>query len=238
MERTLISGPPKPGEPEYVVTPNGVYLWHDNPFVRGWTKCDDIEQLCRYAEDDREVDTSIVWRAAKIPLELFCTILGTIQHGPREEVGFVLYYRTNDRKWFAVVPKQAGSACHVEFDGAVRDDGFVACGSVHTHPNIGARWSHQDIDNHETWCGLHFVVSTQTREKSKVHYIKDILATVFVPGAHFDVPLSSVVSGWNDDCKLAAVEFDGCKEWLKTLQAGQRKRRKEMKKCTGSMFWD
>ena len=72
-----------------------------------------------------------------------------------------LYYSTQEEKWLPHVPKQHGSAAFVEYDDEQWEapKGYYFTGTIHTHPNIAARWSTIDTADQIKHNGLHVVLS-------------------------------------------------------------------------------
>ena len=139
----------------------GAFIKVEGPTVEGWHKCELPELLANQEPCEDLSGYTLKWAGKKLPKELIADVLALANHFPHMEVHVCLYYSTQEEKWLPHVPKQHGSAAFVEYDDEQWEapKGYYFTGTIHTHPNIAARWSTIDTADQIKHNGLHVVLS-------------------------------------------------------------------------------
>lgn len=164
-------------------TQEGLFVYLDNPIVKGWHKCntEEFKAYCDPASED--VKSGLSWTAAPLDEALMTKALALIHAFPVTEVMLALYYNTEDRTWMVHIPKQRGSGTSVSYaqdESFTPPTGYVFLGTIHSHPNMSAFWSGTDRNDQKTKSGLHVVVGTSNG------ILKTYLATIWLNGEEYD----------------------------------------------------
>lgn len=164
----------------------GGYIYIDTPTMQGWHKCTTHKEFfANHDAYDESLDQDLLkWIGPKVPVDITKKLMALSAIRPHTEVMVVLYFNPTDRTWLPHVPKQYGTAAHVDYDDEDYEppQGYVFFGTVHTHPNMGAFWSGTDRKDQKGKPGLHVVLGLR---EGKIH---DIKATLFYNGADYDQP--------------------------------------------------
>lgn len=138
----------------------------DTPLIQGWVECKSLRLLQAHAEHPlrEDIKSGLGWRGAKLPADLFKKVLGTVHEFPNMETGFVLCYKLSDKSWKVVCTEQKGTGASVHFGidkSTPIPDGYAEVGTIHTHPNIPAFWSHTDLNDFKDTDGVYVVLGLQ-----------------------------------------------------------------------------
>lgn len=162
----------------------GGYIYIDTPTMQGWHKCATHKEFfANHDAYDESLDQELLkWVGPKVPVDITKKLMALSAIRPHTEVMVVLYFNPTDKTWLPHVPKQYGTAAHVDYDDEDYDppQGYVFFGTVHTHPNMGAFWSGTDRNDQKGKPGLHVVLGLR---EGKIH---DVKATLFYNGADYD----------------------------------------------------
>lgn len=186
--------------------------------LEGWEECRDLRALKAHVghEVDPMIVTGVHWVGPKMPAKMLQDVLGTIKYFPHKETGYVLLYNLSEKKWRVDCPDQKGGAGSVKFNnyyeswsdgGFVRGcDGYMPIGTIHTHPEMSARWSGTDLRDQCGSFGVHIVFGT------KKGLVDTVLCTIFTPQGEYDVPLWDVC----EEVELGKA-YEGVHDWTITI---------------------
>lgn len=192
------------------ITTKGVYIHTESELVEGWELMETAKDLIGYAEqfDAPPEPVGLHWIGALIPKDVIAPVLGTIHEFPNMETGYILGYNRKERKWIVQCPKQHGSGGSVKFffSGDDMPEDYLAIGTIHTHPNMGAFWSGTDMADQRGRYGVHVVFGLA--EGKPAHF----LMTIFSPRGQYDTTeLFESDIDWKAD-------YQPNEEWVKTIK--------------------
>ena len=138
---------------------SGAYIEVDSPTIKGWHSCS-FEELLANQEEAEQKPEPLTWVGGPIPTEVTGPILAMVKQFPHKEVHICLYYSPTEKKWLHHFPKQNGTTAHVFYNDESYDPpkGYYFAGTMHTHPNLGAFFSGEDMSDQRAHNGLHFVL--------------------------------------------------------------------------------
>lgn len=203
----------------------GGYIYIDTPIMQGWHKCTTHKEFfANHDAYDKSLDQDMLkWVGPKVPLDITKKLMALSAIRPHTEVMVVLYLNPTENTWLPHVPKQYGTAAHVDYDDEDYDppQGYVFFGTVHTHPNMGAFWSGTDRQDQKGKPGLHIVLGLREGK------IRDIKATLFYNGADYDQS-KDVLEMPEEDYEVEAPPED----WVEALEQEWRPPVRQTPVCT------
>lgn len=192
------------------ITAKGVYTYMDGEMIRGWEEYKSAKDLIGFVNKfDDPVQPQLDWVGGKISKAVIEPVLGTIKHYPKMETGYILCYNRFTKEWMVKCPEQTGSggAVKFKFDSSELPKGFLAVGTIHTHPGLQAFWSPTDLRDQQLWYGIHVVFGLKDG-KVDTHLI-----TIFSPRGQYNKQHDDLFEqdvDFKADCELNA-------DWVKTI---------------------
>lgn len=150
----------------YEVAANGIFEVRETEMFRSVTRVShDVPGLQAGKED-------LVVTAPRLPAALMEDVVaffGAVYRSCKGEGIVVLFYNTHEQRYHVEVPEQTipvykpfgrpwTTYLEVRYDRVDRPDGFVRCGTIHSHADQAAYASHTDCTDEKHQDGLHAVV--------------------------------------------------------------------------------
>ena len=216
------------------VTTKGVYTYMDGGMIQGWEEYKAAKDLIGFVDKfDDPVYPHLDWVGGKISKDVIEPVLGTIKHYPRMETGYILCYNRYTSEWMVKCPEQVGSggAVKFNFDSTQLPKGFLAVGTIHTHPGMNAFWSGTDLKDQQLWYGIHVVFGLKEGK------VETSLITIFSPRGQYNKQKGDLFA---DDVDLQA-DCEPNADWVKVIDkqfAAKPKVKKEPLIFVRSDFFD
>ena len=202
-------GAEAPDTPVYhQVAANGVFEVRHTPIYRSITRFyGDLPGL----EAENE---SVELLAPRLPAALMEEVVAFFGHVFRvcdAEAVVVLFFDPERSRYRFEVPRQTVSMFRrsdgrwatelsVRYQNVARPEGYLRCGSIHSHAELSAHASHVDCSDERYEDGLHLVVGHLDRQKLSLS------AAITVAGARFGLAVADVVEPFDQRSALRSTE--------------------------------
>jgi hypothetical protein len=146
------AGNKPPEETHYIVAKNGLFLKKMMSWAEVTVPVETIETL----ENEKpeailllpDLPVEILVKAVKFSKLVYDTL--------QSEVGFLLHHGNGGYE--LTVPQQHVNAVSINYEAAERIDGALLVGTIHSHGGISAFHSQTDLNDEETFDGIHITI--------------------------------------------------------------------------------
>jgi hypothetical protein len=219
----------------YEIAANGVFEVRHTPMYRSTVRV--AGAIPGLVEDSEHVEVL----APRLPAALMEDVVAFFGHVYRlcdGEAIVVLFFNPQTCEYRFSVPRQtlrsfrgtAGrwvTSLSVRYENVARPEGFLRCGTIHSHADLPANASHTDCADEEFEDGFHLVVGDLDRDTPSLS------AAMTVAGARFKLRIADIVEPFDpasarrpsEDAWLARVSVELSASGERTLTDAARLRR-------------
>jgi len=178
--------------------------------LKGLVKVDGVDFL-------KDINKEFVrWNGPKIPLQVSYKIkkfFNLVVNKYHSEACTILYFNENTNEWKVVVSQQKVTHGGVGYkrESLSYIDGFIPVGTIHSHADFGAFHSGIDVNDEETFDGIHLTFGNNDQD------CISIAASVVMNGIRAEIDPLTVLENVTFDnfYKFPQTEDDGDPEkWL------------------------
>jgi PRTRC genetic system protein A len=167
----------------YILARDGYYLKKRTPLFEAIVKVDELPDL-----EEQKVSAKLL--APKIPYALIQDARKFFQAVYSKFQGEAMVFLLLEGDSWEIVPaKQEVSQANVSYENALHKEGKRPAGTIHSHCNMSASFSHTDDEDDKCFDGVHITLGKIFEE------IPDIVASLAVNGHRFNADPEMIISG-------------------------------------------
>ena len=200
---------------KHVISNGEILEQVDSPLIAGWETCTDLKAIPdgTSVPVNNKIKHDVEWMRSRIPASLMKKVLGTIKQFPYIEIGMVLEYRFEDDSWNIEITEQSKvSGVHVAWEDTVQHDGYMSMGTIHTHPQMSAFFSGEDVRNDEKAYGVHLVLGLTDG------VVTSTASAIYTPTGRYDKDFWRLV----ESVDFNSENYEPVPEWVEIINRGKK----------------